>query len=119
MVPITMTATGEIFSERAGLVNIGLEGVVLISAFTAVSGAEAGGPLLGLTAGTVTGAVVRLLHGIISVSLRGEQVISGVGINILSLGLVAFGLSWQWGTPGFHHVPRAVRVPHSDTPLGK
>lgn len=118
MVPITMTATGEIFSERTGLVNIGLEGILLISAFTAVIGAEAGGPLLGLIVGTATGALIGVIHGVISVYLRGEQVISGVGINILSLGLVAFGLVWQWGAAGFHQVPRAVRVPHFATPIG-
>src|SRR5690625_2401799 len=118
MVPITMTATGEIFSERAGVINIGLEGILLISAFAAVVGAEAGGPLLGLTAGLATGAVIGLIHGIISVYLRGDQIISGVGINILALGLVAFGLVWQWGVAGFHQVPRAIRVPHFGTPIG-
>lgn len=118
MVPITMAATGEIFSERAGVVNIGIEGILLISAFTAVIGAEAGGPLLGLTTGLATGALIGLMHGIISVYLRGDQTIGGVGINILGLGLVAFGLVWQWGQAGFHQVPRAVRVPAIETPLG-
>lgn len=118
MVPITMTATGEILSERAGVVNIGMEGILLISAFTAVVGAEAGGPLVGLVVGLLTGAIIGLVHGILAVYFRGDQTISGVGINILGLGIVAFGLVWQWGVAGFHQVPRAARVPHLSTPIG-
>lgn len=118
MVPITMTATGEILSERAGLVNIGLEGILLISAFTAVVGAEAYGPLAGLLVGLLTGAFIGLIHGIIAIYFRGDQTISGVGINVLGAGLVAFGLVWQWGQAGFHQVPRAVRVPAISTPWG-
>jgi len=118
MVPITVTATGEILSERAGLVNIGMEGILLISAFAAVVGAEAGGPLLGMLVGMLAGALIGLIHGLITIYFRGDQTISGVGINVLGAGLVAFGLVWQWGQAGFHQVPRAVRFPHIATPFG-
>ncbi|MBO8142180.1 MAG: ABC transporter permease [Firmicutes bacterium] len=118
MVPLTMTATGEILSERAGVVNIGLEGILLLSAFGAVVGAEAGGPLAGLVVGLGVGAILGLIHGVIAVYFRGDQIISGVGINILALGLVAIGIVWQWGVAGFHQVDRALRIPHLVTPLG-
>lgn len=118
MVPITVTATGEILSERTGLVNIGMEGILLVSAFAAVVGAEAGGPLVGLLVGMLTGALIGLIHGIITIYFRGDQTISGVGINVLGAGLVAFGLVWQWGQAGFHQVPRDVRLPHIATSLG-
>lgn len=118
MVPITVTATGEILSERTGLVNIGMEGILLVSAFTAVVGAEAGGPLVGLLVGMLTGALIGLIHGIITIYFRGDQTISGVGINVLGAGLVAFGLVWQWGQAGFHQVPRDARLPHIATSLG-
>lgn len=118
MVPLTMTATGEILGERAGVVNIGLEGILLLSAFAAVVGAEAGGPLAGLAAGILVGAVLGLLHGIIAVYFRGDQIVSGVGLNILALGVVAIGLVWNWGVAGFHQVDRALRVPAIATPLG-
>ncbi|OUM98128.1 MAG: ABC transporter permease [Firmicutes bacterium ZCTH02-B6] len=118
MVPLTVTATGEILSERAGVVNIGLEGILLISAFTAVIGAEAGGPLAGLMVGLLTGALLGLIHGIIAVYFRGDQTVSGVGLNILALGVVAIGIVDRWGAAGFHRVDRAFRVQPLSTPLG-
>src|SRR5690606_2753099 len=86
--------------------------------FAAVVGAEAGGPLLGMLVGMLAGALIGLIHGIITIYFRGDQTISGVGINVLGAGLVAFGLVWQWGQAGFHQVPRAVRFPHIATPFG-
>jgi ABC-type uncharacterized transport system permease subunit len=55
MVPLVLTAVGEIIGETAGLFNIGLEGILLMSAFTGVLGAKLGGPWVGLLVGMVTG----------------------------------------------------------------
>ncbi len=117
MVPITLTAAGEVVGERAGLFNIGLEGILLLSAFTGALGAEAGGWMLGLLVGLGTGAVVGLFFGLINAYWKGDQLITGVGINLFALGFVAFGLQ-ALGTPGFHGVPRAVQVPNIPTPVG-
>ncbi|MGB1613117.1 MAG: ABC transporter permease, partial [Arenicellales bacterium] len=110
MVPITLAAIGESIEESAGLFNIGLEGILLLSALTGALGAQASGSaVMGLVTGMATGAIVGLLFGFISTSLRGSQLISGVGINLFALGFVALMLTVM-GAPGFHSVAREVQV---------
>ncbi len=110
MVPITLAAIGESIEESAGLFNIGLEGILLLSALTGALGAQASGSaLVGLMAGMITGGMIGLLFGFISTTLRGSQLISGVGINLFALGFVALMLTVM-GAPGFHSVAREVQV---------
>jgi len=98
MVPVTVCAVGEIVGERAGVVNIGLEGIMTLSAFAAAIGSWAtGNPWIGVLVGMGAGAAVGLLHGIISIYLKGDQIISGVGINLLGVGAVGFGTWALWG----------------------
>ena len=111
MVPITLAAIGETIEESAGLFNIGLEGILLFGALAGALGAQASGSaLIGLFTGMGVGALIGLVFGTISTSLRGSQLISGVGINLLALGFVALMLSVM-GAPGFHSVAREVQVP--------
>ena len=111
MVPITLAAIGETIEESAGLFNIGLEGILLFGALAGALGAQASGSaLVGLLTGMGVGALIGLVFGTISTSLRGSQLISGVGINLLALGFVALMLSVM-GAPGFHSVAREVQVP--------
>ena len=111
MVPITLTAIGETIEESAGLFNIGLEGILLLSALTGALGAEASdSATVGLLTGKGTGALLGLLFGVINTTLRGSQLITGVGINLFALGFVALILTLL-GAPGFHSVPRTVQVP--------
>ncbi len=118
MVPIALAAIGEVFAERAGVVNIGLEGILVISAFFAVVGADAfGSPWAGLVAGVLAGLGVGLLHALLSIYLKGDQIISGVGINLLGLGLVGFGAVVLWGSRSFQ-VPNALWVPGIPVPWG-
>jgi len=117
MVPITLTAVGEIIGETAGLFNIGLEGALLLSAFAGAIGAEFGGPLVGLLVGMVVGAGLGLLFSVINTYWKGTQMITGIGINLFAVGIVAFGLI-KLGAPGFHDVPKAAELAKLQTPIG-
>jgi len=120
MVPITLAATGEIIGERAGVINIGLEGILLISAIIGAWTAEVSGiPMVGLLSGVGVGLLLGMVHGLISVYWKGDHIISGVGINLLGAGLISFGLIAIWGVPGQHVVPEGARVqPLISTNLG-
>ncbi|ABM81239.1 ABC transporter permease [Hyperthermus butylicus] len=113
MTPILLTALGEILAERAGVVNIGLEGIIMIGALVAVMAGEAAhSPWIGLAAGTGVGAAIGLLHAILTAYLKGDHIIPGVGINTLALGLVPFTLIVYWHSAGHYQVPSYARVPH-------
>ena len=117
MVPLALTAIGEIVGETAGLFNIGLEGILLISAFAGALGAEAAGPYVGLLVGMVVGGGISFLFAIINTYWRGTQMVTGVGINLFAMGFVAFGLI-QLGAPGFHDVPSSAELAKIWTPWG-
>ena len=74
MVPITLAAIGETIEESAGLFNIGLEGILLLSALAGAVGAEASGSaVVGLMTGMGTGALIGLLFGVVNTYWRGSQ----------------------------------------------
>ncbi|HII67610.1 MAG TPA: ABC transporter permease [Thermococcaceae archaeon] len=111
MVPLVLTSVGATVSERAGIVNIGYEGILLMSAFFGAMFAEiSGNPWIGLIGGAFTGMLLGILHGFITVYLKGDHVIPGIGVNLLALGVVAFGIPAYWGTAGQHQVPSNVRM---------
>ncbi|MDK2853426.1 ABC transporter permease [Thermococcus litoralis] len=120
MVPLVLTSVGATVSERAGVVNIGYEGIILMSAFFGAIFAEiTGNPWIGLIGGAFVGMLLGMLHGFITVYLKGDHVIPGIGVNLLALGVVAFGITAYWGTAGQHQVPTNVRVaPIINTPYG-
>ncbi len=110
MVPITLAAIGETIEESAGLFNIGLEGMLLISALMGALGAEyTGSAMGGLLVGLGSGALLGFVFGVLNTYCKGDQLVTGVGINLLALGFVAFMLV-NLGAPGFHTVPREVQV---------
>lgn len=118
MVPIVLTSVGAVWSERAGVVSIGYEGVLLMSAFFGAIVAEiTGHATMGLIGGMVTGIVLGMLHGVLTVYLKGDHVIPGIGINLLALGVVPFGLIAYWGTAGQHQV--AVTLWSLETQYGR
>ena len=117
MVPITLTASGEVIGESAGLFNIGLEGIILLSAMTGALGAEAGGPAVGLMLGLGTGFVIGLIFGWVCTYLKGVQLIAGVGINLFAAGMVAFWLI-HLGVPGHHAVAAENQLVNISTPYG-
>ena len=89
--PLIFAAIGEVFSERGGILNIGLEGMMLAGAFGGVLGAHlSGSPWIGLLAAMLCGGSVGLIHAFVCVTIGGDQVVSGVAINIAVLGLTTF-----------------------------
>ncbi len=95
-VPLILAGLAGLFSERSGIVDIGLEGKMLAGAFTAAAvAAVTGNVWLGLIAAAVVAGLLGLLHGFVCISQRGNQVVSGMAINILVQGLtVTLGLAW-------------------------
>ena len=116
MVPITLAAIGETIEESAGLFNIGLEGILLLGALAGALGAQASGSaVIGLMTGIGIGAMVGLIFGTIGTTLRGSQLITGVGINLFALGFVALMLSVM-ATAARGTCIRQNRMPSSDSP---
>ena len=84
--PMILASLGGCMSERAGVINIGLEGMMLMGAFTAVVGAHFAGPWVGLVAGVGAGGAMGLLHAFMSITVKANQIISATAINILAVG---------------------------------
>ena len=88
--PLILAALGGMFSERSGVINIALEGLMLAGAFTAaVVTFETGNPFLGLLCGMLAGAVLAFVYALACIKFEADQVVAGFGINILMLGLPA------------------------------
>ncbi|MCP4164833.1 MAG: ABC transporter permease [Chloroflexi bacterium] len=107
--PLILAALGGIFSERAGIVNIALEGIMLVGAFFAMVvsfyAAKAGMPpalsaWLGVLAAIIAGFLISMIHAVVSIRYRADQIVSGVAINILALGLTGFLLQLIFNTSG-------------------
>ena len=88
--PLLLAALGGLYSERAGVINIALEGLMLAGAFTAAAVTfYAGSPWVGLLAGVAAGVAVAAVHAVACIRYRADQVVSGTAINILFLGVPA------------------------------
>lgn len=85
---LLFAAIGEIFSERAGVLNLGVEGMMLMGAVAGFSVATTtGDPLVGLVAGMLAGGLLSLVHGVMTIHLRADQVVSGLALTFLGTGL--------------------------------
>lgn len=98
--PLLLACLAGLFSERAGIFDIGLEGKMLMAAFfSAAVAAVTGNVWLGLLAGITASLVLALLHGVASITFRGNQLISGVAINFLASGLTVL-IAQDWFKQG-------------------
>ena len=101
--PLAFAAIGGIFSERAGVVNIGLEGMMLTGAFFGIwAAAWSGSWLMGLLMAMVFGGFLALVHAFFSIHLRADQIVTGTAVNFLALGLTGYlfrSIYGEQGTP--------------------
>jgi simple sugar transport system permease protein len=113
--PLIFAAMGGILSERSGVINIGLEGMMLIGAFFGIFGADLlDSWLLGILCGVAAGAVLGLVHAFVSITLRADQVVSGTGINFLAVGVTGYVFIYHYGDQG---TPSDIsRVPNVTLP---
>jgi simple sugar transport system permease protein len=89
--PLVFAGIGGMFSERSGVVNIGLEGMMLMGAFWGVYGADKGGSwVIGLLAAMLAGGSLALVHAFFAIHLRADQIVSGTAVNFLALGITGY-----------------------------
>ena len=99
--PIIYAGLGGMFSERVGIVNIGLEGTMLTSAFAGVVASHyTGNPWIGVLVSVLTGGLVSLILAVLTIKYAGDQIVSGTGINILALGFTSYMTQIIWGNRG-------------------
>lgn len=105
--PLIFTALGGTFSERSGIVNVGLEGIMVMGAFSSIVfnltfGAEMGSmtPWLGLLIAAIVGAVFSLIHAVATVNLRADHIVSGTVLNMLAPALGLFLTKFLYGGRG-------------------
>ena len=126
--PLVLTALGGMFSERTGVVNIGLEGMMLVGAFSAVAGTYyTGSPWLGMLIAIIAGGALAGVHALVCVKFKGNHIVSGTGIILMGMGVTTLGLQVVWGQPGFSDsveripevvIPQLQQVPLLGTAFG-
>lgn len=125
--PLIFTALGGTFSERAGVVNVGLEGTMIMGAFAGVVfnltfAGQFGGltPWLGLLAGAVIGLIFSLLHAVATVTLRADHIVSGTVMNLMAPALGVYLIKLMYGKGqtsmiaenfGYWNVPVLSKIP--------
>ncbi|MCR4404401.1 MAG: ABC transporter permease [Candidatus Acetothermia bacterium] len=110
--PLLLGTLGEIYAERSGVLNLGVEGMMVMGAFSAFATAyTTGNPWLGLLVAACVGGAFSLIHAFVSITLRANQIVSGLALTMLGLGLAGvLGRGWE-GKPLEAALP-ALTVPH-------
>ena len=114
--PLVFAALGGVISESSGVINIGLEGMMLMGCFWGIYGADLlGSWVWGIVVAMLAGGLLALLHAFFSINLRANQIVSGTGINFLALGITGYFLEYHYGPNG---TPLSIsQVPNVHLPL--
>ncbi|MBA3630521.1 MAG: ABC transporter permease [Actinobacteria bacterium] len=118
-----LTALGGLFSERSGIVNIGLEGLMIVGTIMGAWGTVEYGPVAGLLIGALSGLVFSMVHALATVTFHVDHIVSGVVINLVAVGLARFLSALFFGQatqsdPGIPHL-NSIDIPLLDKlPLG-
>jgi simple sugar transport system permease protein len=116
--PLTFGALGGLVSERAGVTNIGLEGMMLMGAFWGIWAADKGGSWeIGLLGAAFFAAALAFIHAVFAIHLRADQVVSGTAINILATGITAFAFQDIYGDNGTPNTPTIPNVQVANVPV--
>jgi simple sugar transport system permease protein len=114
--PIALAAVGGVFSERSGVINIGLEGMILTGAFSAAVGSFfTGSPWVGVLAAIGSGILLGLFFGLFTIDFKANHVVAGVGVNIFALGLTTWLMQVIWGQKGSS--PSVTGLDNLDIPI--
>jgi len=109
---LLLPALGGVISERSGVVNIAMEGMMLTGAYAGVMTALATHSVLGGVLGAIiAGGLMALIHAIVSINFKANQIVSGIAINIAALGLTNYLLFIQTGGQGVPSLTNALRLP--------
>jgi general nucleoside transport system permease protein len=113
-VPLYLATLGGVFNERSGVVNIGIDGMMIFGTWFGAWGALQWGPVAGLLVAVIAGTLVALIHAVATVTFRVDHIVSGVAINILAIGLPRFLsiVAYGQGTQS----PQVDQLPAFDLP---
>ncbi len=110
--PLLLATLGEIVSERSGILNLGVEGMMAVGAVTAfIVTFTTGNPWLGMLVAVVAGAAISGIHAFVTVTLRANQVVSGLAVTMVGL-----GISGLWGKPYIGR-PLPIKMPEAPIPV--
>jgi general nucleoside transport system permease protein len=114
---LLLPALGGVISERSGVVNIAMEGMMLVAAFFSVAADLAWhNPWLATLVGITAGAMMALIHAVVSIRFRADQIVSGIAINIMAAGLTVFLVNRIYGLQDVGHVSQANLLPLLNVP---
>src|SRR5207302_2775004 len=117
--PLTFAAVGGMFSERSGVVNIGLEGMMLMGAFWGIWGADKTGSWwTGVLIAMLAGGTMAFIHAVWAIHLRADQIVGGTAINFLALGITGYAFIDIYGSRGTPDLSGPQSIPDTNLHLG-